>query len=74
MIKKFKTFEEARRDLWVMNPDEAYYKRVFEFYELAGSLIKRKYPKGIFKFRTFEEAQKHREKYSYPNNDTNYTR
>ncbi|NUN10289.1 MAG: hypothetical protein HUU54_14035 [Ignavibacteriaceae bacterium] len=63
MIKKFKTFEEARRDLWVMNPDDAYYNRVFRFYELAASLSKRKVPKGITKFRTFEEAQKHREKY-----------
>ncbi len=63
MIKKFKTFEEARRDLWVMNPDKAYYQRVAEFYELASSLVKRKIPRGVFKFRTFEEAQKHRETY-----------
>jgi len=63
MIKKFKTFEEARRDLWVMNPDDVYYKRLSEFYELAASLIKRKIPQGIFKFKTFEDAQKHRETY-----------
>ncbi|GJQ31591.1 MAG: hypothetical protein HBSAPP04_04300 [Ignavibacteriaceae bacterium] len=61
MIKKFKTFEEARRDLWVMNPDAAYYKRLFELFNLVSKLNKRKYPKGLYKFKTFEEVQKHRE-------------
>jgi len=61
MIKKFKSFEEARRDLWVMNPDENYYRGLKEFYALASKLIKPKYPKGLYKFKTFEEAQKHRE-------------
>ncbi len=61
MIKKFKTFEEARRDLWVMEPDDEYYRRVIAFYELAASLIKpHSIEKGIFKFKTFEEAQEHR--------------
>jgi hypothetical protein len=60
MIKKFKTFEEARRDLWEMNPSPDYYKRVFNFYGLASDIIKRKLHKGVFKFKTFEEAQEHR--------------
>lgn len=64
MIKKFKTFEEARRDLWVMNPDATYYKKLFELFELAFTLSKPNYPKGLYKFKTFEEAQKHREKFS----------
>ena len=61
MIKKFKTFEEAEHDLWCFNPDEAYYKRVIESYELASHLIKRKPFKGVLKFKTFEEAQAHKE-------------
>ena len=61
MIKKFKTFEEAEHDLLCFNPDEAYYKRVIEFYELASHLIKRKPFKGVLKFKTFEEAQAHKE-------------
>ncbi|KAF0153656.1 MAG: hypothetical protein FD143_188 [Ignavibacteria bacterium] len=28
MIKKYLTFEEARNDLWVMKPNEEYYKRL----------------------------------------------
>lgn len=65
MIKKFKTFEEARRDLWVMEPNDEYYRRVIAFYDLAASLIKpRSIEKGIFKFKTFEEAQEHRRRQS----------
>ncbi len=58
MIKKFRTFEDARRDLWEMNPSSDYYKKVINFYGLASDLIKCKTQKGIFKFKTFEEAQK----------------
>jgi hypothetical protein len=61
MIKKFKTFEEAQRDLWVMNPDEAYYQRLKEFYDFALTFNKRKLPRGVFKFKTFEEARQHRQ-------------
>ena len=61
MIKKFKTFEEAEHNLWCFNPDDAYYKRVKEFYELASHLVKFKVQKGVLKFKTFEEAQAHRE-------------
>ena len=61
MIKKFKTFEEAQQDLWCFHPDEAYYKRVKEFYELASHLVKFKVHKGVLKFKTFEEAQAHKE-------------
>ncbi len=60
MVKKFKTFEEARRDLWEMHPSDEYYKRVISFYELASHFVKRKVQKGVFKFKTFEEAQKQR--------------
>jgi len=65
VIKKFKTFEEAQKDLWVMNPDDVYYKRLSGFYELASSLIKRKISRGVFKFKTFEEARKHREDFPF---------
>ena len=61
MIKKFKTFDEAQQDLWCFNPDEAYYKRVKEFYELACPLVKFKVQKGVLKFKTCEEAQAHKE-------------
>ncbi len=58
-VKKYKTFEEAEKDLWVINPDEDYYKKAFEFIDSGLKLLKsRKIPKGVFKYKTFEEAEK----------------
>jgi hypothetical protein len=60
-VQKFKTFEEAERALWNFHPDEAYFARVAELWDFANKLNPVSYPKGIFKFRTIEEANKHRE-------------
>jgi hypothetical protein len=57
-VQKFKTFERA---LWNFHPDEAYYARVAELWDFANKLNPISYPKGIFKFRTIKEANKHRE-------------
>jgi len=40
-IKKYKTFQEAREDLWNFNPDEKWLKkafRIFDFPEVFGRL------------------------------------
>ncbi|KPJ63624.1 MAG: hypothetical protein AMJ45_07210 [Syntrophobacter sp. DG_60] len=58
-VKKYKSFEEAERDQWVFFPDEAYFKRAFGL--LRTSLLKRivkNFPKGVFKYKTIEDAQK----------------
>ena len=60
-IYKFKTFQEAEEALWNFNPDKNYFKSVRKLWEFAGILHKVRYPRGIFKFSTLEEAQKHRE-------------
>ena len=60
-VYKYKTFEEAERVLWNFNPDEAYFKKVAELWEFANKLSSFRYPKGVFKFQTIEEANKHRE-------------
>ena len=54
---KYKTFEEADSDLWCFNPDSDYYKRIEKLFKLACSLHNVKYPKGVYKYKTFEEAQ-----------------
>ena len=59
-IQKFKTFEEAEKALWNFNPDSGYYKRIGAFFKLFSKLSKFSYPNGIFKFHSFEEAQKHK--------------
>ena len=60
-VQKFKTFEEAERALLNFQPDEAYFARVAELWEFANELDPISYPRGIFKFKTIEEANKHRE-------------
>jgi len=60
-VYKYKTFEEAEKALWNFNPDEQYFERVAELWEFADELCPISYPKGIFKFKTIEEANKHRQ-------------
>lgn len=61
-IQKFKSFEEAERALWNFNPDEEYFKQVSAFFLIFSKLNKFNYPKGIYKFKTFEEAEEHKQK------------
>lgn len=60
-VYKYKTFEEAERAFWNYNPDEAYFKRVAELWAFANQLSSIAYPRGIFKYRSIEEANKQRE-------------
>jgi hypothetical protein len=60
-VYKFKTFEDAERALWNFNPDEHYYHRVAELWDFASKLNPMVYPRGVFKFKTLEEANRHRE-------------
>ncbi len=60
-VQKFKTFEEAELALLNLHPDDAYFARVAELWNFADKLNHISYPKGIFKFKTIEEANRHRE-------------
>jgi hypothetical protein len=60
-VQKFKTFEEAEKALWKIKPDDTYLARVAELWDFANKLNPISYPKGVFKFKTIEEANKHRE-------------
>jgi len=60
-VQKFKTFEEAEKALIICNPDEAYFKRISQLMDFANKLNPISWPKGIFKFKTIEDANKHRE-------------
>ncbi len=61
-VYKYKTFEDAEKALWNFKPDEKYFKRIEGLFQLAGGISAVKYPKGIFKFKTIEKANRHREK------------
>ncbi len=60
-VQKFKTFEDAEKALVINEPNEAYFKRVAQLFTFANKLNPIKWPKGIFKFKTIEEANRHRE-------------
>jgi hypothetical protein len=66
-IEKFKKFEDAERALWCFEPDEAYYKRVAEFWKLANRLCPPDFPQGIFKYKTIEEANKQKQEWIIAN-------
>lgn len=50
-LKKYRSFEEARRDQWIFKPDEDYYRKIRKFYQFASRLSPPKCKSGITKFR-----------------------
>jgi len=59
-VKKFETFEDAKKALWHFHPDKGYLEELASLWRFADKLSSIKYPKGVFKFKTIEEANKHR--------------
>lgn len=66
-IYKFRSFAEAERALWNFNPDEAYFRRVAQLWEFANMLSPMAYPRGIFKYRSIEEADKEKREWDLAN-------
>jgi hypothetical protein len=62
-IQKFKTFQEAEEALWVAHPDNKYYESIGIYLEFIHSISYPPCPAGIHKFKTIEEANRHREDY-----------
>ncbi len=60
-VYKYKTYQDARDALIVKNPDENYYKMLADFYETFGKIFTKRFPHGVYKFKTIEEAQKQKE-------------
>ena len=48
-LKKYISFEEARKDLWVIQPDAEYYKHLKELFRFWEKVTKRKIKTGIEK-------------------------
>ncbi|MFN3739364.1 MAG: hypothetical protein ACK4TF_01665 [Thermodesulfovibrionales bacterium] len=60
-FKRFRTFEEAERDLWNFYPDQEWVKRAFRIFRLLRFRKKRPVKRGIRKFKTIEEAEVERD-------------
>lgn len=66
-VYKYKTFEEARLGLRCKEPDRAYLRELNSLFALADGLSPSKYPSGVFKYRTIEEANKQRHEWDLSN-------
>lgn len=60
-VHKYKTFQEARDAQIAAKPDAEYYKMLKSFYETFSKVFTKKFPHGVYKFKTIEEAQKQKE-------------
>ena len=56
-VRRFRTFEDARRALWLDSGDPRILERLQRLSELSRSRPTRR---GVFRFHTFEEANQHR--------------
>ena len=59
-VYKYRTLEEAEEALYQLSRDEGYWKRLRRLWELALRLRPVTCPRGVFRFRTLEEAQEWR--------------
>ena len=66
-VFRFKTFEEAEQALWCFEPDEAYWERVRRLWALGDRLATRRYPRGVFRYRTVEEANREADRWIISN-------
>lgn len=70
-FKKFRSIEEmdeaTRRELWCDQPDAACFRRIARLWERSARLSPRKFPKGVVKYRSLDEAQADRERWTTEN-------
>jgi hypothetical protein len=55
-FKRFRTFEEARRDLWNFYPDSEWIKRAFRLFRLGRFQKRKPVKRGITRFKSIEDA------------------
>ncbi len=61
-IKKFTSFDDASKALWVLNPDMEYYEKMKQHFDFWNKLSNKTSKKGVRKFRSYEELLKTKEK------------
>jgi hypothetical protein len=62
-IKKYTTFEDAERDLWRTSSGRNSLKEVFTIFHLKQFKKVFKCPRGIFKYKTIQDAEIDAEKW-----------
>lgn len=62
-IQKFATFEEAEQGLYCFEPGQEYFERVARFWDFVDWVCPREYARGMFRYRSIEEANEQAEKW-----------
>jgi hypothetical protein len=60
-VQKFRSLEEARAALWGDPRDPTYLRRLSWLWRFAQQLAPRRYPRGIHRYRSIDEANRSRE-------------
>lgn len=61
MIEKFRTIQEAQKNIWTLDPKDDYYKKVNDFFIMIEKLSSFKVKRGVYKFADIN-AKRRREK------------
>lgn len=62
-LRKYKTTEEAELDLICVKPDSAYFKRIAKLLHTGAGSSFRKFPGGLIKYKTMQEADEEAERW-----------
>jgi len=60
-VQRFHSFEQAREALWGEPGDEEYLRRVAWLWAFADRLYTRRYPSGVYRYRSIQEANRQRD-------------
>jgi hypothetical protein len=66
-VQKFRSVEDMPPVDWCTTVDEAFFRRIARLWSRSSALSARIYPRGVFKFRSIEEAQEARERVTREN-------
>jgi hypothetical protein len=66
-VDKYRSVEDMPPIEWCETLDEDFFRRVAKLWARSSALSARIYPRGVFKFRSIEEAQEARERVTREN-------
>jgi hypothetical protein len=60
-VKKFRSLQEMEKSLWHEPGDPALWRAIRRVWDFAARTCPRRFPPGVYKHRSIEEAQRQRE-------------
>ena len=68
-VRKFRRVEDMPPVPWCESSDEECFRRIAKLWSRSSAFSARIYPRGVFKFRSLEEAQQARDRVTQENID-----